>query len=156
MAMKKITILLLIPAICIFSQTKDSYKQDSAKGGLFDPSRLKIHHSLSFGMGAASGMSMQSQGLYSTLLTYQFSQPVTLHLNFGFPLYSTFAPYGNLNQKNLTSMEYFKNMPLDVSLSWKQASNLLLQINVVRNPQYDYFTGTGYPFYSRHLYPYSF
>ena len=156
MIKKMMTLLLCIANICIFSQTKDSYNQDDAKKGLLDPSRLKVNHSLSFGMGSGSGMSMQSQGLYSTLLTYQFSRPVTLHLNFGFPLYSTFSTYGNLNQKNLTSLEYFKNMPLDVSLSWKPSSNLLLQLNVVRNPQYDYFSGRAYPLYSRHFYPYPF
>jgi hypothetical protein len=150
--LRKATSLLLMAAVCIVAQTKDSYNQEDAKGGLLDPSRLSIHHSLSFGMGAAPGMSMQSQGLYSTLLTYQFSQPVTLHLNFGFPLYSTFSPYGNLNQKNVASMEYFKNMPLDLSLSWKPSSNLFLQLNIVRNPQYDCFSGMSYPFYSRHFY----
>ncbi len=152
--MRKATWFLLLASACLCAQTKESFDQESSKGGLLDPSRLKINHSLNFGMGTASGMSMQSQGLYSTLLTYQFSRPVTLHLNFGFPLFSTFSPYGNLNQSNLTSMEYFKNMPLDVSLSWKPTSNLFLQLNVVRNPQYDYFTGTANPFYSTHFFPY--
>jgi hypothetical protein len=151
MPVRNVTWILLIASVCVFSQTKESY-DGTLKGGLLDPSRLKINHSLSFGMGTASGASMQSQGLYSTLLTYQFSQPVTLHLNFGFPLYSTFSPYGNLNQQNLTSMEYFKNMPLDVSLAWKPTSHLFLQLNVVRNPQYDYFSGATNPFYSRHFF----
>jgi hypothetical protein len=146
--------VLFFAAACVFSQTKDSYNQETPKGGLLDPSRIKINHSLSFGMGAAQGMSMQSQGMYSTLLTYQFSRPVTLHLNFGLPLFSTFSPYGNLNQQNISSMAYFKNMPIDVSLSWKPAENLFLQLNVVRNPQYDYYSGYANPFYSRHLFPY--
>ena len=151
MNLKKIIFFSLISSFCVFSQTKDAYDQEGAKGGLLDPSRLSVQHSLSFGMGTASGMSMQSQGLYSTLLTYKFSQPVTLHLNFGFPLFSTFSPYGNLNQQNLTSMEYFRNMPLQASLAWQPTSNLSLQLNIVKNPQqFDYFSGMASPFYSVH------
>src|SRR5512141_950562 len=89
-------------AVSLFSQTKDAYEQSGDKsnaGGLLDPQKLSIHHSLSFGMGTSSMSSMQSQGLYSTMLTYQFSQPVTLHLNFGFPLFSSFSPYQNLTQQ---------------------------------------------------------
>jgi hypothetical protein len=148
MIIRKILFFMLIASISAFSQTKEAYDQAGQKGGLGDTSRLSIHHSLSFGMGAASGMNMQSQGLYSTLLTYKFSQPVTLHLNFGFPLYSTFSPNGNLSQQNLTSMEYFKNMPLEASLSWQPTSNLFLQLNIVRNPQYDYLSGMVSPYYS--------
>jgi hypothetical protein len=148
MRLVKIPFFMIIAGMCVFSQTKESYNQEEAKGGLLDPSRFSVQHSLSFGMGGASGMSMQSQGLYSTLLTYKFSQPVTLHLNFGFPLYSTFSPAGNLNRDNLTSLEYFRNMPLEASLSWQPSSNLYLQLNIVRNPQYDYYSGMAYPFYS--------
>jgi hypothetical protein len=148
MRLRAILFFQLIAVVCAFSQTKESFNQEGTKVGLLDPSRFSIQHSLSFGMGTASGMSMQSQGLYSTLMTYKFSQPVTLHLNFGLPLYSTFSPSSNLNRENLTSLAYFKDMPIEASLSWQPTSNLFLQLNIVRNPQYDYYSGTPYPFYS--------
>jgi hypothetical protein len=154
MTLLKIVLPILFAAVGAFSQTKESFNQEGTKAGLLDPSRLSIQHNLSFGLGGSSAMNMQSQGLYSTLLTYKFSQPVTLHLNFGFPLYSTFSPYGNLNQQNVTSLAYFKNMPIDATISWQPTNNVSLHLNVVRNPQYDYFPGMAYPVYSsrRHLF----
>jgi hypothetical protein len=98
-------------------------------------------------MGTSIGSPLQSQSVYNTMLTYQFSQPVTLNLNFGLPIYSTFSTAQNLTEKNITSLEYFKSMPIDVSLSWKPSNNLFFQINVVRNPQYDLFSGPYSPFY---------
>jgi hypothetical protein len=147
--------IFFISAFCvnIIAQTKEAYNNDDAKKeGLLNPSRFSIQHSLNFGMGTSSGSSMQSQGLYSTLLSYKFSKPLTLNLNFGFPLFSSFSPNGNLNQQNLTSLEYFKNMPIDVALSWKPSSNLSLQLNIVRNPQYDYYSGMTGRSYFRSLY----
>ena len=153
MSKKYIFLVTLVSAFGVFAQTKDAFNtSDEQKGGLLDPTRLSIHHSLSFGMGTSPGSSMQSQGIYSTMLSYQFSRPLTLNLNFGFPLYSTFSPYQNFNQQNLTSAEYFKNMPIDVSLSWKPTANLFFQLNVVRNPQYDYFSGMAYPMYYRSMF----
>ena len=147
-----IFIVLLLNA-AVFSQTKDAFDQGGGgNGGLFDASKFSIHHSLNFGMGTSMGSSLQSQGLYATMLTYQFSRPLTLNLNFGFPLFSSFSPYQNLNQHNVASTEYFKNMPIDISLSWKPTSNLFFQLNVVRNPQYDYFSGMSYPFYYRSMF----
>jgi hypothetical protein len=144
---------IIFAGACVFSQTKDAYDQSADKQeGALDASKFSIHHSLSFGMGTSMGSSMQSQGLYSTMLTYSFSQPVTLNLNFGFPLFSSFSPYQNLTQQNLTSAQYFRNMPIDVSLSWKPSANMLFQLNVVRNPQYDYFSGMSYPFFYRSMF----
>jgi hypothetical protein len=149
MSYKNLFIAILC-AGCAFAQTKDSYNStDSAgqKGGLIDLSRFSVHHSLNFGMGTSIGSPLQSQSVYNTMLTYQFSQPVTLNLNFGLPIYSTFSTAQNLTEKNITSLEYFKSMPIDVSLSWKPSNNLFFQINVVRNPQYDLFSGPYSPFY---------
>jgi hypothetical protein len=150
MIYKNVFIAILCTIGCVLSQNKDSYNStDSAgqKGGLIDLSRLSVHHSLDFGMGTSFGSPLQSQSVYNTMLCYQFSQPVTLNLNFGLPIYSTFSSAQNLTMKNISSAEYFKSMPVDVSLSWKPSNNLLFQINVVRNPQYDLFSGAYSPFY---------
>jgi hypothetical protein len=150
MVLKYVFLTVLFALVCVFAQTKDAYNSTDSggqKGGLIDLSRLSVHYSLNFGMGTASGSPLQSQSVYNTMLTYQFSQPVTLNLNFGLPIYSTFSPAQNLTMKNISSADYFKSMPLDVSLSWKPSNNLFFQINVVRNPQYDLFSGAYSPFY---------
>lgn len=147
---KNVALIVIVFGVCAFAQTKDSYNStDSSgnKGGIIDLSKLSVHHSLSFGMGASTGLPLQSQSIYSTMLSYQFSQPVTLNLNFGLPIYSTFSPAQNLTAKNISSADYFKNMPIDVSLSWKPTNNLFFQLNVVKNPQYDLFSGSFSPYY---------
>jgi hypothetical protein len=140
--------LVAVAAMCcaaVWAQTADSYlpAKDSSKAGLLDASKFSINHSVSFGMSSASGSSMKSLGLYSTMLSYRFSQPVTLHMNFGFPLYSSYSPMANPSANSLRSMEYFKNMPMDFTLSWQPRDNLLLQMSVIRAPQ-DYFYSPYY------------
>lgn len=109
---------ILFAAALVFGQNEQSYKStnDSVGGGFLDPSRFSIHHSLSFGMGAAGGSSLQSQSLYSTMLTYRFSQPVTLNLNFGFPLFSTFSSTQNLTAQNIRSGIFQKHAHRRVAL----------------------------------------
>jgi hypothetical protein len=140
---------VLCAAVLAFGQNAQSYKStgDSLKGGLLDPSRFSINHSLSMGMSSATGSSLQSQGLYSTMLTYKFSQPLTLNLNFGFPLFSTFSPGQNLSAQNIKSADYFKNMPLEASLSWKPTDNMFLQLSFIRAPGNYYYDSYYSPFY---------
>jgi hypothetical protein len=150
MILKNILLIVIFALGSVFPQDKDSYNSSDSsghKGGLIDLSKLSVHHSLNFGMGTSIGSPLQSQSVYNTMLTYQFSQPVTLNLNFGLPIYSTFSSAQNLTSKNISSAEYFKSMPIDVSLSWKPLNNLFFQLNVVRNPQWDMFSGPYSPFY---------
>jgi hypothetical protein len=131
-----------------WGQDAQSYKStgDSLKGGFLDPSRFSIHNCMSFGMATASGSSLQSQGLYSTMLTYKFSQPLTLNLNFGFPLFSTFSAGQNLNAQNIVSAEYFRNMPIDFSLAWKASDNMSFMLSFQRVPE-SYYSDYNSPFY---------
>jgi hypothetical protein len=141
MIARNILLIILVALIGAFAQDKNSYNSSDSGG------QLSVHHSLNFGMGTSFGSPLQSQSIFNTMLTYQFNQPITLNLNFGLPIYSTFCSAQNLTDKNLSSAEYFKSMPIDVSLSWKPSNNLFFQINVVRNPQYDLFSGPYSPFY---------
>jgi hypothetical protein len=142
-------ICVLCVAALALGQNAQSYKStgDSLKGGLLDPSRFSLHHSLSMGMASSTGSSLQSQGLYSTMLTYKFSQPLTLNLNFGFPLFSTFSPGQNLSAQNLKSADYFKNMPLEASLSWKPTDNMYFQLSFIRAPGNYYYDSYYSPFF---------
>jgi hypothetical protein len=152
--MKKILFLIVINCIAgnIFAQSKNDYSTGTeskpSKSGLFDPSKFTIHNSVSFGMASNSGVSnIKSQGLYTTMMQYKFNAPVTLNLNFGLPIFSTASSAQNLNRSNIQSMEYFKSMPFDVSLSWKPLDNMLLQLNVHRSTGNQYFFND--PFYHR-------
>jgi hypothetical protein len=150
MILKKVLLCAVLAASAAFGQDKNSYAasgESDQRSGPIDVSRLMVNHSLTLGMGTSFGSSLQSQSMYNTMLTYQFASPVTMSLNFGLPIYSTFSSAQNLTAKNLTSAQYFKSMPIDLSLSWKPLSNLFFQVNVVRNPQNDYFSGMYSPFY---------
>jgi hypothetical protein len=143
-----VAVIVLLFTCLAFGQDAQAYTStgDSIKGGLLDRSRFSIHNSLSFGMGAASGYSLQSQGLYSTMLTYKVSEPITLNLNFGFPLFSSFNATQNLNSQNITSAEYFKNMPLAASLSWKPTDNMFFLLSFERMPG-GYYSDFSSPLY---------
>ncbi len=131
--------LLFIVANSFISsaQTADDYKSitPSNGSGLLDTSRFSIHHALSFGMVGSQGIKTQSSSMYSTLMSYKFAVPVTLNLNFGMPLYSTFNPAQNLNAQTLNSADYFKSMPFDVSLTWKPRENMLMRFSVIKSDQ---------------------
>jgi|WetSurMetagenome_2_1015567.scaffolds.fasta_scaffold00008_142 hypothetical protein len=143
-----VAIMMLALASLALGQDEQAYKStgDTLKGGLLDPSRLTIHNSLSFGMATASGYSLQSQGLYSTMLSYRISQPVTLNLNFGLPLFSSFNDAQNLNARNITSTEYFRNMPIAASLTWKASDNMFFLLSFERLPA-GYYSDFNSPLY---------
>jgi hypothetical protein len=135
-------------------QSSADYKStgsDSSKGGIIDLKKLTVNHSVSYGMASfGSNSPLMSQGLYTTMLTYRFSQPVTLNLNFGFPLMSTYSPAQNLNAGNIQSLAYFRSMPIDMSLTWQPKPNLLFNLNIMHN------SGFGYGYSNDPFMPYYF
>jgi hypothetical protein len=146
-----IQFLLIIAALCntVLAQTKEAYETDNAtpsQKGFLDPSHFTINNSVSFGMTSSLRNSdLKSQSLYSTMLQYKFNAPVTVHFNVGLPIYSTISSAQNLNQSNLQSMEYFKNMPLSASIAWQPTENMSLYINFERNTYGNYFYGNTFP-----------
>lgn len=144
--------ILCVAGFCL-GQTVEAYEKNDASEGksFFDPSKLTVNHSVSFGMASSSHYSgLKSQSLYTTMMTYQFSKPVTLNLNFSLPIHSTFASEFNLNAENIQSLEYFKNMPIDAHLIWQPSEHFAVQMSIIRNPMANPYYYS--PFYS----PYSF
>lgn len=143
--------LLIIAIFCntVLAQTKEAYETDNttpSQKGFLDPSHFTINNSISFGMASSSGNSdLKSQSLYSTMLQYKFTAPVTVNINVGLPIHSTISSAQNLNQGNLQSMEYFKNMPLSASIAWQPTQNMLFQINFERNTYDNYYYGSAFP-----------
>jgi hypothetical protein len=142
--MKKTCLFLSLAVFCtpVASQTKTDFEStqqsDSSKLlGLIDRSRLSVSHSMSFGMMSGSGSSnLQSQSFYSTMMQYRFAAPVTLNLNFSLPIHSTFSPYQNLTGENMQSLNYFKNIPFDVSFTWKPSDRFFFNFSIVNYPSY--------------------
>jgi len=129
-----------ILAVSLAAQTEQAYEQDEAEESrsLLDPSRFTVHHSLSFGMSSSSNSSLKSQSLYTTMIQYRFAKPVTLNLNFGLPLHSTYSSERNLNWDNVESLEYFKSMPFDVALTWQPREDMLFRLSVSKYSTEDY------------------
>ncbi|MGD9200786.1 MAG: hypothetical protein PVI26_04410 [Chitinispirillia bacterium] len=139
---KGVVILIILIFSMGFSQTIESFENnnDNKKTGLFDPSRLSINHSVSFGMSSSSNQSgIKSQSLYSTMMTYKFSKPITLNLNFSLPIHSTYYSKHNLTPDNVESLEYFKNMPIDASVLWQPTEKFSMKLSIQRNIYADYF-----------------
>jgi hypothetical protein len=141
-----LTLLLVWSTGTTFAQSEDAYNTGSTKSGtlLLDPSRLTVHNSVSFGAmtGGGSG-SLQSQSLYTTMMRYQFTKPVTLNLNFSLPIHSSFSPMQNLNQNNLQSLDYFKSVPFEMSLSWKPTDNTSVHFSIVKPAMNGYLPGAS-------------
>ena len=123
------------------AQTKSAFDgkngNDSAS---VTPKKLSVNHSVTFGMTTTSfsKSDLKSQGLYSTMLTYKLSPPITLKLDFGLPIYSTFNDKANPTPSNFQSLDYFKNMPVAASILWKPSDNMLMNISIVKGSS-DYY-----------------
>lgn len=139
-----------VSVVSVQAQTEAAYETSSLGGAntsaLLDPSRFSIHHGLNFGMSSDGSSGLKSQSLYTTMLQYRFHAPVTLNLNFGFPLHSTYDYGMNLNEETVTSTEYFRSMPLDFSLTWQPTQNMMMRVRVERNTTSTYQHRSMIPF----------
>jgi hypothetical protein len=149
MTKRVVVAIILAAAISVSAQSEKAYDVGgsgsgiggSASGdttkyaGLLDPSRVKVNHAMSFMAGGSQMSNVKSQSLYSTMVQYQFNAPVVLSLNFDMPIHSTFNQYNNLNQDNLQSMDYFRNMPIDASISWFPTQNFMMRLSVIKMPE---------------------
>ena len=132
---KKLLFAIFFLTFGAFAQDEDAYRTDdkSEKTGLLDPSRFSYQQSLSFGMMSGSGISnLKSQSLYNTMLQYKMAAPVTLNLNFGLPIHSTLSSAQNLTTDNLQSLDYFKSIPFDFSLTWQPSEKMMMRFSVAR------------------------
>ena len=131
----RMVFVVFCAAVAVFPQNKDDYQTTDGQksGSLLDPSRFSVRNSVSFGALSSSGVNgLQTQSMYATMLQYKFAAPVTLNLNFALPIHSTFDQSRNLTQNNLQSLDYFKSMPIEASLSWQPTQNTLFQLSVMK------------------------
>ncbi|MCL2220291.1 MAG: hypothetical protein FWC23_09190 [Chitinispirillia bacterium] len=141
--------LVLTAAVSLFAQSEGAYDIGSsgsspagdgpAYSGLLDPARFQVNHSMSFMAGGTRVADVKSQSVYSTMMHYRFNAPVVLSLNFDMPIHSTFNRYGNFTSDNLQSLDYFRNMPIDASITWMPSDNFMLRVSVIKQPESAYF-----------------
>jgi len=150
---RTVVVMVLAAAISLFAQSEGAYDfggSASAPGsvnagdeplpvGLLDPSRFSISHSMSFMAGGSRVSDVKSQSLYSTMMQYKFNAPVVLSLNFDMPIHSTFNQYSNLTEDNLSSMDYFRNMPIDASVTWMPSERFMMRVSVLKLPEHGPF-----------------
>lgn len=147
-------VMLLVAGI-VYAQDKSAYQtpDEQKSTGLLDPSRLTVQNSISFGAmsNGSSASGLQSQSLYTTMMRYRFVAPVTLNLNFGLPIHSSFSSAQNLSTNNLQSLDYFKSMPFQMSLDWQPTDNMMFRLSIMKAPANNFFYNEGYgnwdPFY---------
>jgi len=152
-AVSAITLALVLAlAAPLFAQSVDAYDLGGSRfsGGdssatLLDPSRFKVSHAVSFMAGGSSTSDVKSQSLYSTMIQYKFNAPVVMSLNFNMPIHSTFNEYNNFTTENISSLDYFRNMPIDASIAWMPTQNLLFRLSVIKMPESGYFYNGLYP-----------
>jgi hypothetical protein len=138
--------IALATAAPLFAQSVDAYDLGGSYSGggdssvgLLDPSRLKVSHAMSFMAGGSRFADVKSQSVYSTMLQYKFNAPVVMSLNFNMPIHSTFNPYNNLTTDNLSSLDYFRNMPIDASIAWMPTQNMMFRVSLIKQPDAGYF-----------------
>jgi len=148
--------VMLAAAVSAFAQSEGAYDAGDFGGlksglapsatddgaapvGLLDPSRFTVNHSMSFMAGGSRIADVKSQSVYSTMFQYRFNAPVVLSLNFDMPIHSTFNRYNNLTTDNISSMDYFRNMPIDASIAWMPSERFMLRVSVIRQPELSYF-----------------
>jgi hypothetical protein len=137
--MRRMTLIfgsLLLVAGLSTAQTVDAYEDGASEDlvGLLDPSRFTLNHAVSFGMSSSSaGNGLKHQSLYTTMLQYQFSEPITVNVNFSLPIHSTYNSAHNFSSENMESAEYLRNIPFDASLTWQPSNNFMMRLSVLRN-----------------------
>jgi len=120
--------------------------------GLFDPARMHMSQSFSFGYASAGGHGV-SQGLYMNNIDYQISRPLMLTTHLGYVFQPSSSPQWNTGLSNGLNNGNFVG---GADLNWRPWSNTNFRFSVYRgmtsDPYYsDYGSGWyGYrPYFDR-------
>jgi hypothetical protein len=132
-------ILALIPALVLaqdYSNLQQPYLKKNSTS-LFDPSRLTMHQSVSFGYysgGAGSG----SMGYYLNSLEYSISNPLKIRVDLGY-----MANTSALFSRNSSSTKTGTFVP-GVSLDWRPSSAFHFSLDFRQVPVYNYGNYNNY------------
>ncbi len=135
-----LAILTLLPAAVLAQNSPDiKGKPYLTKGSssLFDPSRLKMHQSYSFGYYSGGGQS-GSIGYYLNSLEYTFSNPLKVRVNLGFMHSPT-----SLFSRNSSASGVF--VP-GVTVDWRPNSLFHIILDYRQVPVYNGYNGYYNPY----------
>ena len=120
--------------------------------GLFDPARLHMTQSMSFGYASVGGHGM-TQGLYMNTMSYQFSQPLSMTTHLGYLFQPGASAQLNTGLSNgLTNGTFVGG----ADVNWRPWSNTDFHFSVYRGmDQSPYYPNYGWgsygygPFFDR-------
>jgi hypothetical protein len=133
-------ILMLMPAIVAaqnLTDLKDQQPVQKSSFSLFDPSRLKMSQSYTFGYYSGGGRS-GSLGYYLNSIEYRISDPLKVRVDLGF-LHNPSA----LVSRNSSVSNSGAFVP-GFSLDWMPASNFHFRLDYRQIPMYNYGRYNGY------------
>jgi len=112
--------------------------------GLFDPNRMQMSQSFSFGYASAGGHGA-TQGMYMNTIGYQISKPLFLTTHLGYAFQPTGSTQWNPGMGNgLANGNFVGGADLD----WRPWSNTSFRLSVYRGVSPDpYDTGFGWGSY---------
>jgi len=140
--MKKaiLVVFLLLPVLGYAQRLTDLKDQNSISKthwSLFDPSRLKMHQSYTFGYYSGGGRSA-SIGYYLNSIEYTFANPLTVRFDLGF-VHNPGAIVGTSAASRSSAF-----VP-GISVNWRPSSNFNFKLDIRQVPivngngYYDYY-----------------
>jgi len=138
-----LTVLLIVPAIVVAQQLtdlKDRAFTNKSSFSLFDPSRLKMNQSYTFGYYSGRGGRGGSGtvGYYLNSIEYTFSNPLKVRFDLGF-LHNP----SSLVSRNSSVSKSGVFVP-GFSLDWSPASYFHFRLDYRQVPSYNYGGQNGY------------
>jgi len=138
--MKKVILLMalvLVPVLVFGQAITDLKDKPYVKGkySLFDPSRLKMHQSYTFGYYSGAGGS-GSVGYYLNSIEYTFSNPLRVRFDLGF----LHNPSSVLSGGSSKAGAFVPG----VSLDWRPASSFHFRLDFRQTPAFNYGGYNGY------------
>jgi len=123
---------------------RSSLYENFRGSGIFgiDPSKLKFDHSYSLFFSSFGGDQSITQGLYLNTISYQFSIPLSMKLQWGF----SHQPFGGgMMNSNLGSQIFLSG----AELKYQPTQNMVMKLQFYQVP-------SGYYRMSPYSYPYSY
>jgi hypothetical protein len=135
-----LAILLSMPSILLaqkLTDLKDRPFTNKSSFSLFDPSRLTMNHSYTFGYYSSRGGS-GTVGYYLNSIEYAFSNPLKVRLDLGF-LHNPSSLVSRSSSVSKSGM-----FVPGFSVDWKPLSNFHLRLDYRQVPTQDYRGYNGY------------
>jgi len=106
--------------------------------GIFDPSRLSMHHTFSLSYGAFGGGRGMSLGMYTNSMYYKIADPLDVQMDVSL-MYSPSSSYLGGAQKDFTGIYITR-----AQLNYRPSESTLLQVSFQQYPVSPWMMGSPY------------